>query len=865
MKGINYNAYKSAQSTLDDLFLDDLDEDTNIMFMDNFLDDFPLKEELVLTVKIDVECHYVNNFGIYIGEVELAKKDKESLFVHQSKKRITLKGSFVKPLKIGYTYYVRGVVDDYKGETQLYVKQSFGNRPVSEKGMLSYLKTLNGINKKAEDIFKVFGMESIDALLTKPKEVVNKVNGVGIKTVEKCKHQLLEFEENQITIISLIELGLNEEEANGLVKLYGATVLDKIHISPYELMHCPIKISFKKCDKMAFELGFDMTKPERLRIGLLEVFSEISGLGHTCYPYQYDKDNIILDNNGFVYLANKFLSINLNHKTMIKLFEKKSTSYTVGERNYPIDLNKLGNCLKKYDALKYQKEDALYPIVDVDYNTIIENINELLIEKQLIINKNNLITTKKYFKYESNIKDAILKKAQGTLLPYEISDLLGEYLSRNNIELETAQIQAVKDITAYDGGFFILNGSAGCGKTFTLKIILDILEKVYSKPKKPYNVRIFAPTGKAAKVASLSTNRECITIHRGLEYQQGQFQYNKSNPLKCDCIVIDESSMLDVELSYCLLQAIQESTKIIFVGDVKQLPSVGPGSVLKDIIDSGQVVINTLTVPKRQKENSGIYDNATKIIEKNMIETSKTNDFYVLNRTTDESILSGIVETIERLIKKDMNIEEIQVLTPQKTTKLGVEYLNYHLQNIFNPLKQSDLEVFKKTIEIEGQKYKMNFRIGDKVIHIRNNYEAIWYVMENERLTPTSRLGINNGETGVIQFIQERDAIVDGRFKTITEVIVKYDDEYIVYRDNFTELELAYALTIHKSQGSGWDNVIIPVTPKHSYMWDNNLLYTAVTRARQMVALLGSRATIYQAIQSDKSKRRNTNLPAFLK
>lgn len=861
----------NTQRQLDSIFFNDLDEFEDVLWKDSFLEPFSLKEELILTATISAECFYNdNNFGIYIAEVETAKKDKENLHVDNRCSRIKVKGVFQNPLTIGHTYYMKGSVDTYNDEKQLFVKQSFSNRPVTERGILAYLKTLRGLDKRANDIFRVFGMDSIDVLINNPQEVVNKVFGVGKLTVERCREQLESFEEHQIATITLLEWGLSEEEAIALVKNYGNDILFKIESNPYSLMKTTPKISFKNCDKIAFEFGFDMKKPERIEEGLIYSFETLFQMGHTCFPYM-ENEEIIKDGRGFLFHARNELSIKLNYKTMVKLFENKKTEYIVGERKYPIDLNKLGQSINTYDRSKYykDKEDALYEIVEISVENIMNNIETLIDNNKLIVFKNN-ITTKTFFQYEKDIKNKVLsiernKEKYPTNTISIITTILEQYLEEHSIVLETEQLDAVKEIVFNKGGFFVLNGSAGCGKTFLLKIVLDVLELLHRRLKTHCDMSVFAPTGKASKVVEEATGRDSMTVHRGLAYQQGEFNYNRFNELPSDYIILDESSMLDVELGSGLLLAINEESKVVFVGDIKQLPSVGPGAVLKDIINSNKVSVTTLLVPKRQTEESGIYDNANRVTRGEMIESSdNTKDFYLLNRNSDESILNGLTESISRMISKGKDFEEIQILTPQRGTLLGVDYLNYHLQKIFNPLKEGQIEVYKKSIEINGEKIKMTFRVGDKVIHIKNNYESILYSMLKKQLYPNS-VGITNGEMGVIYSIEEVSEFKNNKVKTETRIIVKYGDEYVIYDGDFSQIELAYALTIHKSQGSGWDNILIPLSNSHNFMWDKNLLYTAITRGRKLVALLGSKYMGYQAIKSDKSQKRYTNLFSLLK
>ena len=374
---------------------------------------------------------------------------------------------------------------------------------------------------------------------------------------------------------------------------------------------------------------------------------------------------------------------------------------------------------------------------------------------------------------------------------------------------------------------------------------------------------ILAPTGKAARVASKATGRECMTVHRALKYNPvtGYF-YNSLNKLPVDCVVLDESSMLDIDIVQHLFEAIPHNAKVIFLGDTKQLPSVGAGNVLKDLIASDKVKVITLDVVKRQSENSGIIKNANRIMAgENIVTQEETKDAYVINIMNPDEAINKMFETIEKL-KPVYGMNEIQVLCPQKNGTIGVNYLNFLIQERFNP-ENNEIRFLNREISVSldgktTQKFDLFFKKGDKVIHTKNNYSIPWYSLYNGKLILNPEgYGVSNGETGrIVKLVEGKDEYDN----PIRKIVVKYDDKYVIYEDDFSELDHAYALTIHKSQGSQWKAVILFITASSYNMLDNNLIYTGYTRARSYIATIGEESAITYAIKTRKSIMRYTGL-----
>lgn len=406
--------------------------------------------------------------------------------------------------------------------------------------------------------------------------------------------------------------------------------------------------------------------------------------------------------------------------------------------------------------------------------------------------------------------------------------------------------------------------TGNCGKTFTLNIALKLIEHVYIKKFGYFEPIVLAPTGRAAKVAASATKREASTIHKALKLtSDGGFYYNAQNNLPYNCIICDETSMLDVELAKYLLEAISNRTKLIFIGDTKQLASVGPGNVLKDIVNSGKFKVTTLNVVKRQSLDSGIYKNAQRIIKGDMITSEKeTKDAFVYKGEDNENIVNKIVGLYSNL-RNSLNIDQIQVLAPQKAGILGTNYLNFILQDKFNH-ENIGLRVLNKQISIaldsgKTAKYELYFKQGDKVIHTENDYTLPWYQLIDGKLEldENDYCGVSNGETGRIIKIMETE---DENRNTITMIIVKYDEKYIIYNNDFSQLDHAYCMTIHKSQGSEWPAVIMPITFSSYRMLEKNLIYTGYTRAKKWIGVIGDPDAIKYAITTEKSSERQTGL-----
>ena len=433
-------------------------------------------------------------------------------------------------------------------------------------------------------------------------------------------------------------------------------------------------------------------------------------------------------------------------------------------------------------------------------------------------------------------------------ISYDVPDIeiemrLRQIEKQTKMDLDEHQVEAVKE--AVRNGLLIITGGPGTGKTTTINTIIRYFEM------EGMDIFLAAPTGRAAKRMSETTGFEARTIHRMLELNGGMegnagFERNEQNPLETDVIIIDEMSMVDISLMYALLKAVVAGTRLILVGDVNQLPSVGAGSVLKDIIDSGMFHTVKLTKIFRQASTSDIIVNAHKINRGEPVSLdNKSMDFFFLKRYDADKIINVTLQLIKQKLPKFVGASEydIQVLTPMRKGLLGVERLNTVLQMYLNPPDASKREKeYGSTL----------FREGDKVMQVKNNYQLEWEIRSKYGLMIDKGTGIFNGDMGIIEEINDFA-------ETMT---ISFDEGRMVEYPYklLEELELAYAITIHKSQGSEYPAVVIPLLTGPRMLMNRNLLYTAVTRAKKCVTIVGNDETFQMMIENNAEQRRYSGL-----
>ena len=425
-----------------------------------------------------------------------------------------------------------------------------------------------------------------------------------------------------------------------------------------------------------------------------------------------------------------------------------------------------------------------------------------------------------------------------------IDEMIDRTEAEKGIHYESLQREAIRE--ALQKSMLILTGGPGTGKTTTLNAIIDLLED------EGLSIAIAAPTGRAAKRVSEVTGRDAKTIHRLLEVDFGSsevttFVHNEQHPLKADAVVIDEMSMVDTTLFESLLRGCRMGCKLILVGDSDQLPSVGPGNVLRDLIDSGCIPTVELKQVFRQAAESRIVTNAHRIVAGEYPDLkTKDNDFFFLRRQSAAAVLSTVTELVAKRLPASYGyspLEDIQVLTPQRKGDLGVGALNESLQAALNPPQKGKRE-YKSTF--------VTFREGDKVLQTRNNYDIEW----EKPGTGEKGMGIYNGDIGIIQRID----LVGGTME------IDFDGRRCEYTlEMAPELDLAYAVTVHKSQGSEYSAVVLPIFGGYDKLYFRNLLYTAVTRARKLLIIVGSESRVYQMVDNNRKMLRYTGLKWFLR
>ena len=492
-------------------------------------------------------------------------------------------------------------------------------------------------------------------------------------------------------------------------------------------------------------------------------------------------------------------------------------------------------------------------LLEVTAEQIEKQYMDLVIERKIIMKQAEGEQTQIYaasFYYMEANTATMLKQLN---VRYEVPDIEIEQRIRSiekqtGMQLDEHQITAVKE--AVRNGLLVITGGPGTGKTTTINTIIKYFEM------EGMDIFLAAPTGRAAKRMSETTGFEARTVHRMLELNGGMegsagFERNEQNPLETDVIIVDEMSMVDITLMHSLLKAISIGTRLILVGDVNQLPSVGPGSVLRDIINSHACNVVMLTKIFRQASTSDIIVNAHKINQgEEVVLDNKSMDFFFLKRYDADVIISVVLQLIKQKLPKfvDATPYDIQVLTPMRKGLLGVERLNGILQQYLNPPMKHKLE---------KEHGDIIFREGDKVMQTKNNYQLAWEIRTKLGLCVDKGTGVFNGDMGIIREINDFA-------ETMT---VEFDEGRMVEYSYklLDELELAYAITIHKSQGSEYPAVVIPLLSGPSMLMNRNLLYTAVTRARKCVTLVGNDTTFAEMIQNTSQQKRYSGLAARLK
>jgi len=618
-------------------------------------------------------------------------------------------------------------------------------------------------------------------ILEKEPERLAEVKGITAQKAEEVANEFRRMYGIRSLMITLSKYNIPPVYAIRAWKKWGQFAIEVIMEDPYVLCDRGIDLPFVKAEKVAKQMEFPEDSEGRVRAGIYYILTENTYLGHTCLPYQH----LVETTSNYLNVSEEFI-------------------------DQVIDEEIIDEHLAIYTS-RWKDRDYIY--IYGYYNA--EN----------------------YIAGRLNVMNSFIKDTE-----YDYSALITLEESTKNIKYADLQKKAIS--LALSKGFLILTGGPGTGKTTTLKAIISLYEQ------KGMKVQIAAPTGKAAKRISDLTGYEAKTIHRLLETvydSSGQlhFKHNESEPLPCDVMIIDEMSMVDVLLFESLLRALKLSCRLIMVGDSNQLPSVGAGNLLRDMIDSEVISVVELNEIFRQAQQSSIIMNAHSIVNGEPFDLANNkNDFFFMQRLDMQEAADTVVELCTKRLPKAYNFspfDDIQVLCPSRKGTLGVTELNKALQLALNPPCDNinDISVYDDVI----------FREKDKVMQIKNNYDITWR-KDNE-----TGAGIFNGDIGSILHISKRER----------KIVIDFEGRIAAYTmDMLDQLELAYAITVHKSQGSEFNAVILPLIGDYKKLYFRNLLYTAVTRAKKILVIVGSRRTVGYMISNNRQTNRHSCLKEMI-
>ncbi len=702
-----------------------------------------------------------------------------------SEAEITCVG-YVANLNVGENIILTGTVINHSSYGKQFKVDTYEKSiPKTEKGIEKYLASgaIKGIGKTiAQRIVSKFGIDTLEIIERNP-EKLSQIKGVSIKKAMEIGEIFAEQEGLRKAIIYLQDYGISTVFAMKIYKHFKEHTMRIIETNPYRLADEMFGVGFKLVDNIADKIGIVKESEYRIKAGIKYILNQS---------------------------ANSFGNVYLPESILIQ--ESKN-------------------------------------ILNVSEDILLYNLSNLNMERQICIEKTdlgNIVFLNSYYYAESYVAKKILQLAKNKIEYEKIYDTWIENIEReNNIKLANNQKQAVKE--AMINGVLVITGGPGTGKTTTINSIISMFKN------EGYEIELCAPTGRAAKRMSEATGLEAQTIHRllGINFletdkKRQSFEKDEEMPIEADVIIVDECSMIDILLMNGLLKAIANGTRLILVGDVDQLPSVGAGNVLKDIINSGCIKVVRLNEIFRQARESAIVTNAHRINDGKYPVLNEVNkDFFFLRRYNMDELNNTIVELITKRLPKFLNITDlraIQVLCPMKKSPVGVENLNNILQSAINPPNDNKNEKeFKNFI----------FREGDKVMQIKNNYSIVWKIIK-DNIYIDEGMGIFNGDEGIISKIDNKNEFIE----------VVFDDcKYIKYDfTNLDELSLSYAITIHKSQGSEYKAIIMPIHSGTPMLLTRNLLYTGVTRAKDLAVIVGVEETLNKMVDNNREVSRYTYL-----
>ncbi|MFO7553704.1 MAG: ATP-dependent RecD-like DNA helicase [Desulfobacterales bacterium] len=691
--------------------------------------------------------------------------------IHGKRDLVTVVGYLMSPTP-GEALSMRGEwINHPKYGEQFKVADYETTVPATVFGIQKYLGSglIKGLGPVIADrIVQKFGKKTLD-VIENDIEKLALVEGIGKKRIAMIRQAWDEQKEIRGVMLFLQSHGVGSGYATKIFKQYGNRSIAVVKENPYRLAMDIFGIGFVIADGIAEKLGVPKNSPLRVEAGILHVLHQLSDEGHVYYPYE----------------------------PLIK----KSREILGVERDNVVEA--LGT-------------------LSLDKKIILEDLNESIEEFK---ENNKGVYLAKFHLCETSISRRLstLLTAPKSIRPVNAENALDWVQGQLDFRLAENQAKAIR--CALENKIMVITGGPGTGKTTIINAALKIFSRLGVK------TLLAAPTGRAAKRMSETTGHEAKTIHRLLEYSftKGGFQKNEEKPLHCDLLILDEASMIDIILMHHLIKAVPTFATVILVGDVNQLPSVGAGSVLGDIIASGTIPVMELNEIFRQARESRIIVNAHNI-NNGIVPTFENdlpgNDFYFIEQEDPEKVMGIILELTKERIPERFGldpIDDIQVLTPMHKGTVGAENLNARLQKTLNPVQEEITRGYR------------NFRVNDKVMQIRNNYDK----------------EVFNGDIGRITAIRPDD----------DEITVMFDGRDVPYQPyELDELVLAYAVSVHKSQGSEYAAVVIPVLAQHYILLQRNLIYTAVTRGRKLVVMVGTRKALAIGVRNDKTQKRFTYL-----
>lgn len=708
------------------------------------------------------------------------------LLINAGNNLVTAVGIF-PPVEEGEYLEMQGehVVNNKFGE-QFNVSECKIVQPDSVESIYRYLSSglFYGVGEvTAKNIVNTFGARALEYIEKDPVKL-SQVKGLSLKKAMAINEAFIVHKEQQATILYLQNFDISLNLALKIYKTYGDGTKRIIEKNPYQMVEDVDGVGFITADKIALKMGFDQYSRFRITAGIGHVLQEGAS------------------KNGHTYLERREVVSEVCR--LLKMNEE--------EYRYMVDGIILDNVV-------------MGKIVIIE-----EGGEECVMLTRMYENENGIARC---------LADMLVSAEE---IDLNIDADIDEYQKSKDITLHENQIEAIKNCVKY--GVNVITGGPGTGKTTIINCILTILKKQYMRTV------LCAPTGRASKRLAEATGEDAKTIHRLLDLDftggKGHFTYNEDTKLDADVVVVDEVSMCDEYVFYALIRAIKRGGRLILVGDKDQLPSVGAGNILSDIIASGLVPVNYLTYIYRQSDDSLIISNAHKVNEGKMPTIdNKSKDFFVDAQTDTADMLKNCIDLVTKRLPSFSKLapKNIQVLCPMKKGVIGVENINIEMQKALNPPDSSKGEL-RAGANI--------FRVGDKVIHTVNNYQMEW--LSPDGLSGT---GVFNGDIGYIKEVN----------KSAPSLKVEFDDGKIATykQENLDEIALAYAISIHKSQGSEFPAVIIMVSGGNPFLMTRNLLYTAITRAKQIVVIEGSKESLAKMVKNDYTAKRNTLLTQFLK